>query len=299
MTLSFTNGEKYRLIRKSILEELETEIQTFQSTVHLNSFQKWIVNELYDFTPPEADFTVKSILLVAIPHPLFSKVTFQYDHRQYHCVSLVSSDFERTRNTVHDELTNDGFHFLEAKNLPLKRLAVQSGLAIYGRNNITYIDGLGSCFSYMAFFTDLSPETVSLLPVKVSKVCENCTACIRNCPTGAIQRDSFLIDNQKCLSCLNETGDPFPDWVPVTAHHSLYDCIKCQVICPMNKDQKDSKGRDVHFTEEEILILLEGTPFSEYPQALKEKGRYLGLDQWPGGIAKNLWTLIERKMTGV
>jgi epoxyqueuosine reductase len=298
MELDFANGEKYTIVHKDVLEELETEMQVFQSTVQLNSFQKWIVNEFYRFTPPEADFTIESILLIAIPHPLFSEVTFQHKNTRCNCVSLVSSDFESTRNAVQNELLKNGLHFLETENLPLKRLAVQSGLSIYGRNNITYINGLGSSFSYMAFFTDTPPTVVTLFPVKVSAVCENCAACIRNCPTGAIQKDSFLIDNQRCLSYLNETGDPFPDWVPVTSHHSLYDCIKCQIVCPMNKGRKGNKGKNVHFTEEEICILLEGTPFDDYPNELKEKARYLGLDQWPDGIAKNLQTLIDREDCG-
>lgn len=298
MELDFANGEKFEIIHTDVLAKLEAEIRVFQSAVQLNRFQKWIVNELYSFTPPETDFAVESILLIAVPHPLFSEVTFQHKNNRYHCVSLVSSDFESTRNTVQSELPKNGLHFLEVENLPLKRLAVQSGLSIYGRNNITYINGFGSNFSYMAFFTDMPPTVLTLSPVKVSAVCQNCTACIRHCPTGAIRKDSFLIDNQRCLSYLNETADPFPEWVPVTAHHSLYDCIKCQMVCPMNKDQRGNKGRNVLFTEEEIRILLEGAAFDDYPGELKEKARYLGLDQWPDGIAKNLQTLIDREENG-
>ena len=36
-------------------------------------------------------------------------------------------------------------------NIPLKRLAVESGAAVYGRNNITYVDGLGSLYSSVIF----------------------------------------------------------------------------------------------------------------------------------------------------
>jgi epoxyqueuosine reductase len=295
MELRFENGEKFQIVRASLLEELEKEIRAFQSAEPLNNFQEWIVNDLYNFTLPESGFPLESILLIAIPHPLYSEVTFQHSHKQYHCISLVSSDFEGARNAVKRESARMGFRALEAKNLPLKRLAVQSGFSIYGRNNITYIDGLGSHFSYLAFYTDIPPAVSALVPVGVSASCRNCRACIRNCPTGAIRQDIFLIDNEKCLSCLNESADPFPDWVPAAAHHSLYDCIKCQIVCPMNKNHRDNKGKHVHFTEEETEIMLAGTSFGDYPARLKEIGGYLGLDQWPEGIAKNIKVLIDRE----
>ncbi|MBN1439449.1 MAG: hypothetical protein JW929_08575 [Anaerolineales bacterium] len=298
MELRFENGEKHTLVRASLLAELEKEIRAFQSSHALNDFQKWIVNDLYNFTLPETGFPIESILLLTLPHPIYSEVTFLHNNRQYRCVSLVSSDFEGARAAVKRESARLGFRAVEARKLPLKRLAVQSGFALFGRNNITYIEGLGSNFSYLAFFTDIPPAVSALVPAGVAAVCRNCRTCIRNCPTGAIRPDLFLIDNERCLSCLNESPDPFPDWLPPAVHHSLYDCIKCQIICPMNKDHRDNKGKAVHLTEEETALLLAGTPFAEYPARLKEIGGYLGLDQWPAGIAKNIRTLIEREDGG-
>jgi epoxyqueuosine reductase len=298
MDIPFQHGEQYRILHPSILKGVEAELRAFRESARLNGFQRWIVDDLYQFSLPETTFTVASILLVAIPHPMFSDVTFAHGGRTYRCVSLVSSDFHGTWETVEKELARRGRHAREAKRLPLKRLAVQGGLARYGRNNITYIDGLGSNFSYRAFFTDLPPEVCDLQPVQTAERCERCRACLNACPLGAIQADSFLIDNERCLSYFNESGDPFPGWVPPAVHHSLYDCIRCQIVCPMNRDHKDDKGKDIHFTEEEVRFLLAGTPFEEYPAGLKEKGGYLGLDQWPDGIAINIRTLIEREDDG-
>jgi len=297
--IHFQNGERYQVISASVLEALETEIRKFRSTSRINDFQKWIVEDLYCFTLPEVDFTIESILLVAVPHPFYSEVTFQYNQKCYDCISLVRSDFERTRNTLKRELTKRKSNCLEVESLPLKRLAVQSGLAVYGRNNITYIPEFGSSFSYMAFYSDLPPVVSNLSPVQVSSRCEKCRACLRVCPTGAIQEDSFLIDNEKCLSYLNESSDPFPDWLPVTAHHTLYDCIQCQKYCPLNVDQKNNTGSRIEFSEAETDILLAGASFDDYPKGLKEKSIYLGMDQWPDGIAKNLKTLIDREDCGI
>jgi epoxyqueuosine reductase len=293
--IHFQHGERYQIIAASVLEALETEIRKFISTSRMNDFQKWIVNDLYCFTLPEVDFTIESILLVAVPHPFYSEVTFQHNQKRYQCVSLVSSDFERTRKTVKHELSKRKYNCLEVESLPLKRLAVQSGLSVYGRNNITYIPEFGSNFSYMAFYSDLPPDVSNLSPVQVSTRCEKCQACFRVCPTGAIQKGSFLIDNEKCLSYLNESSVPFPDWVPVTAHHTLYDCIQCQKYCPLNREHKNNTGRRIDFSEAETNILLAGASFDDYPRRLKEKSLYLGMDQWPDGIAKNLKVLIDRE----
>jgi epoxyqueuosine reductase len=37
----------------------------------------------------------------------------------------------------------------------LKRLAVRSGLARYGRNNVTYVEGMGSFLELSASLTDM------------------------------------------------------------------------------------------------------------------------------------------------
>jgi len=53
--------------------------------------------------------------------------------------------------------TPKGFSVVQT-NLPLKTLAVRSGLAKYGRNNITYIDGMGSFYRLVAYYTDIPPQ---------------------------------------------------------------------------------------------------------------------------------------------
>ncbi|WP_256311538.1 hypothetical protein [Tissierella carlieri] len=40
----------------------------------------------------------------------------------------------------------------------MKRLGEHSDLAKYGRNNVTYVDDLGSNFSYTAYFSDIMCE---------------------------------------------------------------------------------------------------------------------------------------------
>lgn len=169
---------------------------------------------------------------------------------------------------------------------------------MYGRNNVTYVDGLGSSFSYLAYFTDQESSGDSWTEVRQSSRCEKCASCRTACPTGAILADRFLIDNERCLSCLNETGDPFPAWLPDSVHHTLYDCLKCQLVCPMNRDRISDIGEHVYFDEAETALLLAGTHYGDYPATMQRKAKYLGLDQWPDGIAKNVRTLLDREPAG-
>jgi epoxyqueuosine reductase len=187
-----------------------------------------------------------------------------------------------------------GYSFVEAANLPMKRLAVHSGLAKYGRNNVTYIDGLGSNFSYYAYFSDINCEDDTWGEIKNMGICDSCRSCVENCPTGAILKDRFLIDNQKCLSCINEVKDEFPSWVPITAHHTLYDCLICQRVCPMNVKQINNFIEGISFSEEETGMLLEGKPIDTFSDDVRSKIYKLGINDWYDAIPRNLETLFQQ-----
>lgn len=102
------------------------------------------------------------------------------------------------------------------QSLPLKRLAVQSGLADYGRNNIACVDGMGSWIRLAAFLTTIPCEADDWREQPtMAAACQNCDICIVNCPAKAISRDRFLLHREKCKG-----GGG---------------CTVCQQCCPMNE----------------------------------------------------------------
>jgi len=290
---ALVNGEKATLIPTHRLQHVKKEIDRFTYNEQLNGFQKWIVNDLYKFDVPDIDFSANSILLIAIPHPFYAHVEFTYHSKKYCTSSPVMSDFESTDKTLGTALRSGNYHKTPAWNLPLKRLAVHSGFATYGKNNICYIDGMGSSFSFSAYFTDLLCDDEYWTDVTTAPMCAECYNCLNDCPTGAIQTSRFLIDNERCLSYLNERAEPFPEWLPKKVHHCVYDCLKCQISCPMNKGHVKHFVGPVQFTESETNDLLSGIPFEDYSDSFKKKARYLGFDQWLEGIARNIAVLIE------
>jgi len=91
-----------------------------------------------------------------------------------------------------------------------KFLAVRSGLARYGRNNITYVDGMGSLYRLSAFLSDLPYSGDCWTEPQMHDRCDDCSACIRACPTDAIPQHRFLLHSERCITFHNETRGPFP-----------------------------------------------------------------------------------------
>jgi epoxyqueuosine reductase len=286
-------GEKITIIPVERLQSMGREIALFSETEDLNDFQKWIVDRLYRFELPEAEFTIRSILLIAIPHPAYARVEFTRQGRRYDLVSLVMADFDTAEKELQDVLASRNFHLKPAACLPLKRLAVQSGLAVYGRNNICYTGGMGSFFSLAAYYSDLPGEDDEWMEMRHAGPCVSCRICFNNCPTGAIRADRFLIDNERCLSYLNERPDDFPEWLPRSVHHCVYDCLKCQLGCPMNQEYANHSIGPVKFDQDETELLLSPNRFEAVSPEFQAKSKRLGFHHWPAGIARNLRILFD------
>lgn len=289
-------GNKLQVVPIEHLERIKNEIELFKKNEELNGFHEWIMSNLYCFDLPNVDFSINSIILVAVPHPAYAKLEFERQGKKYNALGLVASDSDNTYKYLNDFLEPKNFHMKYVDNIPMKKLAAQCGLAVYGRNNICYIEGMGSNFSLNAYYSDLPCENGELMQMQNAETCANCSSCVDNCPTGAIRVDRFLIDNNKCLSYFNEGGGEFPEWIPKSAHHCIYDCLKCQTICPMNKEHVSNFIGPIKFSEEETNMLLDGRTLNEYSDEFIQKAKMLGLTQWPDVlkvIPRNLRVLFE------
>lgn len=288
------HGDRLQIIPISRIQDLKTDIEEYRGTEELNSFQTYLLRDKFNYGLPAAEFPIRSVILLAIPHPMYAEVLLSLDGKTIRCKSLVMSDFQGTEDYLTEALSYRGYHLMRAPEIPLKRLAVRTGMSIYGRNNVTYIEGMGSQFSYAAFYSDVIAESDPWRGIRVAPSCKNCTACLKNCPTGAIRSDRFLIDNERCLSYLNENKGEFPAWVPKTAHYCLYDCLSCQLVCPMNMAFIQTPVSLYEFSEEETRQLLSGTPREQLSPDLVDRIDLLGLGEWPDGLSRNILTLFEQ-----
>lgn len=146
--------------------------------------------------------------------------------------------------------------------VPLKSLAVHVGLAVYGRNNITYVPGLGSGHQLCAYAVGGAGarpgETADAAGGEgVLERCANCRACINACPTGAIREDRFLISAERCFTLHSESRRPFPAFAKFPKSVGLIGCMDCQLVCPENKGRLKTAPSGVEISADETEAVLE------------------------------------------
>lgn len=249
----------------------------------------------YHFEPP-ADFpTAQSIIITAAPQPKVS-VKFGLSGEVYSSILppiYIHDTDERASNIISRYLLHKGYRARDAI-LPEKPLAVHCGLATYGKNNISYIDGLGSFFRLRVFFADIPCTSDIWRELKMMDRCKKCVVCIKRCPTNAITKDRFLIDAPRCLTYFNEGKDEFPKWIDPAWHNCLMGCMICQDICPVNKEYKNWIAKGEEFSEEETLMILKGVSRDKLPPETLEKLRKLYLLDDYYLLQRNLGVLVSK-----
>jgi epoxyqueuosine reductase len=215
---------------------------------------------------------IRSIIITAAPQPQ-RKVTFHLNGQTYSVIippTYYADTDDQIKDIIENVLNVDGYQLHRAA-LPLKLLAVYCGMAKYGKNNITYVEGLGSFVRLRAYLSDMPPVRSDWLEPQVMEECDSCKACLKACPTGAIVADRFLVHAERCLTFLNEGRGEFPEWVNPAWHNSLMGCMKCQLICPVNKRFVKWVEQGENFDEAETELILNGVPLDRIPPVTVHK----------------------------
>lgn len=222
-----------------------------------------------------AEFDIEGRILEAVIPPIYMYPGIN---------SKISDIFDRV-------LVVSGFRYARAV-LPLKLIAARSGLSAYGRNNISYVPGLGSFARLNAYVTNYEFEEDSWGEAGIMDSCRACSLCAEKCPTAAISKERFLIYAHKCMTSFNEYETPIPGWIHSSWHNSLVGCMKCQEVCPHNRKQKDIIDERISFDEKETGMILEGCAFESLPEATRNKISYMGLESYYGVLPRNIRLLL-------
>ncbi len=280
------NGCYGSVVSVEHLDELGEEIQSLYDT-HL------IGDNIYNYAGVSKPYhsprvprnmpNTKSIITVATPTPIL-RTTFHYDGAEYKLeIPPTYADamkiYDRSRNLLKEAFRPKRYRFIRA-SLPQKLLAVRSGLALYGRNNITYIPKYGSFYRPSTFYSDYESPVDQWREKQALPLCAKCKACRNACPTGAIQKDRFLIKAETCLTFLNEKPSKvgFPRWLNGSAHGDVVGCMRCQKACPYNKEVRGWYEDRGEFSEDETDYLLKGRFTGEKAKQMDRKLRRIGLD---------------------
>lgn len=242
---------------------------------------------------------IGTVGVIAFPRPAH-RVVFALDGGTLETVVPPTYvGYDDMGRSIVDELAllvSEAGHRVATQHLPLKPLAARLGLATYGRNNITYIDGLGSYYQLASFVSDadFGPMSVpgSIRAPALSRRCEGCFACRKACPTKAIGTDRFLLHAERCLTLWTELSDPWPEWLAPSVHHCLVGCLRCQEICPQNAGRLTLERAPERFSAEETAAILAGAGGEAIGAAGRAKLVALGLAGYEAQIGRNLRALV-------
>jgi epoxyqueuosine reductase len=292
-------GYAARVVDIGHLSELRENIEkSHRDGVFDEDFYQTYLSK-FNYGLPEDLPEAKSLIVVASRQPQV-RLIFNHGGKQWPVIVpptyLHAAKTDRiAREILMGILGPEGYHITQAR-LPVKILAVRSGLATYGRNNVTYVEGMGSFFRLSAFYSDLPPEEHGeWRDMQVMQRCEECLACTYKCPTRAIDQDRFLLYAEKCITYHNEKpGEiPFPDWIKESWHNCLVGCMICQKVCPENVDYTGLIEDGPEFSEEETTLLLDGTPRDKLPAPMVKKLEDWDLMDILDIIPRNLSVLLE------
>ena len=261
------NGFGARIVSVRHLDALKGEIQLpyYTGTIDDVFYNERLTH--FQFIIPDSSSRISSIIITSAPQPL-QRVSFQYKGKQYNLIIPPTYSYKTDKiveSLILDVIKPKGYK-LYPTSLPLKLLAVHSGLARYGRNNIAYAENAGSFNRLKAFYSDIPANEDNWGNYKMLEHCENCSVCIKKCPTGAITPDRFTIKAERCLTFHNERLSSFPDWI------------------------EDSES----FNEQETGLILNGNRY-ELTDGCKKKLERLDLLEDFDLIPRNLYALITRE----
>lgn len=266
--------------------------------LHRRLYSKWHFYLKTNDSLPEA----KTIIVAAIPQALV-RISFLRHGVEYYAdipPSYFTRDNEsRAEAILADVLQTSGYKVAKA-HLAMKTLAVRSGLAKYGKNNISYVPRMGSMHQLAAFYTDWPCYEDTWEEPDMMELCEDCSLCRENCPTESMPIGRFLIRAENCLGSLTEKDPDSAPWVRLQPdwRNALVGCMRCQSVCPANRQYLQKTEEGPSFSEEEVALILARTPWEELSSATREK---LADARTPAGfhsfMTANLGALIDKQKT--
>ena len=290
-------GFHYRTIKIEHVPKLISEINSKHESGDINPgvYSEYISD--LDQSVPNSFFGNAYVLIAAVPQYQID-VRFQW-RDQLHSVPIpptYNHKVDRDIESILEKcLVEQGYRYKKAK-LPLKLLATSSGLSQYGKNNISYIDELGSFYRLAAYYIDYPHFSDHWDQPKMLKQCETCKVCIKKCPNNAIATERFLIQANRCLTFINENSADFPDWLDPEVHHCVVGCMICQKHCPLNKHLNKKTDFKCEFTEEETEMILNRPTKENLPKETLNKLDRLCMTDDLEIISRNIRLCLDRSL---
>lgn len=195
--------------------------------------------------------TARSIIVVAFDYYTeafpteLSKIMGRFYISRAQPSSRYSPINQARRRLMKEFLTACGCNVGDQVAVPERQAAVRAGIVSYGRNGFVYGRNSGSYLILSSFVVDMELEYDK--PAGEAICPENCTICMKSCPTGAIY-EPYKLDPRKCVTLMNLAGAAIVPGISQALPHTvreqiglhIHGCDVCQDACPLNKFKKDS-----------------------------------------------------------
>jgi epoxyqueuosine reductase len=289
---------KYRTLPVSRFAELQAEYDKYKndSGISRNKAFRDEVTPL-NFKVP-ADFSNAKSVVVMATFAKLMYVNFHLDGKtirvmvppQYYADDMNA---EKLKSIIQKDIVKraDSRVVDISNRVPLKPLAAHSGLGRYGRNNLIFVEGMGTFNLLAAFLTDQTFPEDNWTAINILDACRRCDHCDRICPTGSISRSNFLLNIDRCITLYNENPGDFPNWIMKSSHHALMGCVRCQDPCPENSGFSSVTGNLEDISEEETQKILNGISDDTLLKALQRK-----LKDFPAAESKATFPVLTRNL---
>lgn len=248
----------------------------------------------------EAPEWARSILIVAIPDPAFS-IRFGWQGREI--ALTVPPTFIRWQELgaprvkrLLEERMGQGTVRADIAVLPRKLLAARAGLARYGRNNLTYVEGMGSYHRLASLYTSVPYDDGTWRDLEILDSCESCGACIPACPANAIDPERFMVHAERCITYWQEKPEDvsYPEEIDFSWQDQFIGCMRCQTVCPHNQGLLKVEEAGPPLTEEETAAFLRGVTVEELTDGTVAKLRQHDILDYLELLPRNLGALLRR-----
>lgn len=204
--------------------------------------------------------------------------------RDYH--KLMRKRLQRLAERLAEAIGPFGYRvFVDSAPVLEKAIARRAGLGWVGKHSNLLAREAGSWFFLGEIYTDLD------LPVDApqNEHCGDCTACIDDCPTGAIVGPR-QVDARRCISYLTIEH---PGAIPVPLRplmgNRIYGCDDCQLVCPWNRFARPTALADFaprHGLDAPALVDLFGWTEQQFLERLAGSPiRRIGHERWLRNLA--------------
>lgn len=179
--------------------------------------------------------------------------------RTYHCYPVVRQIAEKLAAFIEES----GYKAVPGQDVPLKFVADRMGLGAYGKNGLLMTEKCGSYVGLRGVITNMpiAPDRFD----KMKPPCDDCEACLRACPTGALYAP-YKVNPRLCINPLTRKQEYIRPELRAKMQNWICGCDICQEVCPVNRklicrDVDPRCGFDSrHHASHKHLDNLERTP---------------------------------------